>query len=190
MRISRRLLAEGERPVLTVRTHPIRLLGPGLRALAGIGAALALGYYATPQTGTDAVDLIAAAVALLVVARFVGRFLTWRRRRVVLTDQRLLRLSGGIIRRVASVSLEQISQVELVQGIAGRLLGYGTVEVHACEEHVSLDSLRGARQLWALLAEPSARGDDAEDPYRRSRTLAPGLPFDRQDTGPLPRALV
>lgn len=189
MRISRRLLTEGERPVLTVRTHPIRLLGPALRALAGIGAALALGYYATPQTGTGPVDLIAAVVALLVLARFVRRFLAWRRRRVVLTNQRLLQLSGGVIRRVASISLEHVSQVELVQGLAGRLLGYGTVKVRAGEEQVSLGSLREARQLWALLAETSPRGD-AEDPHRRSRTLAPGLSFDRQDTGPLPRALV
>jgi uncharacterized membrane protein YdbT with pleckstrin-like domain len=190
MRISRRLLNDAERPVLITRTHPIRLVGPVVRAVTGVAVALAVGYYATPQTGTDPVDLVAAAVALLVLARFVRRFLTWRRRRVVLTDERLLQLSGGVIRRVGSISLDQISRVELVQGIAGRLLGYGTVEVHAGDRRMSLGSLSEARELWALLTGPSAKGSHAEDPYRRSRTPAPGLPFDQQDTGPLPRVPV
>jgi hypothetical protein len=68
MRISRRLLNDAERPVLITRTHPIRLVGPVVRAATGVAVALAVGYYTTPQTGTDQVDLVAAAVALLVLA--------------------------------------------------------------------------------------------------------------------------
>jgi hypothetical protein len=187
MRISRRLLNPGERPVLCARIHPIRLLGPALRTLVGVGAAVALGYYATPATGTDPVDLVSAAIALLVLTRFVRRFLTWRRRRVVVTGERLLQLHGGVFRRVGSIARDQISEVELVQGIAGRMLGYGTVRIHAGERQVSLDSITDARELWALLTEAGPR-HGSEDPRRR--TLAPGLPFDQQDTGPLPRVLV
>lgn len=189
MHISRRLLNADERPVLTARIHPIRLLGPGLRALVGIGGALALGYYATPRTATDPVDLVAAAFALVVLARFVRRFLGLRRRRVVVTDQRLLQLSGGIFRRVGSISLDQISHVELVHGIGGRLLGYGTVVVRAGDRELSLASVTGARELWALLAGSGPNRSGSED-HRRGRALAPGVPFDQQDTGPLPRILV
>jgi uncharacterized membrane protein YdbT with pleckstrin-like domain len=190
MRISRRFLNGDERPVFTTGQHPIRLVGPLLGLLVGVGIAIAVGYYVTPKTGSDPVDLGAAAVALYFLARFLRRFLGWRRQRVVLTDERLLRLSGGMIRRVGSVSLDQISQVELVQGLFGRLLGFGTVEVQAGDQRVSYTAVKDPRELWALVSEASSSREPYGGSRRRSRGLAPGMPFDQQDTGPLPRVLV
>jgi hypothetical protein len=127
----------------------------------------------------------------LVLARFVRRFLGWRRRRVVVTDQRVLSLSGGLIRRVGSISLEQISEVALAQGPGGRLLGYGTLHVRAGDREITLACLRQAREVWSLVTETSgASGRSDGDRLAGRRTLAPGLPFDQQDTGPLPRVLV
>jgi uncharacterized membrane protein YdbT with pleckstrin-like domain len=170
--------------VFTTGIHPAMLTGPALRVLVGVLVTLAVGYLVTPETGNDPVDLAAAALALLLLAGFVRRFLSWRRRRVALTDRRLLRLSGAVVRRVGSVPLEQISHVELVQGLAGRIMGFGTLEVHAGDEIIVLSGLRRASELWSLLAErPGSEG-------AHHRSLAPGLAFDRQDTGPLPRVVV
>ena len=187
MRISRRLLQPGERLVTSTGLHPVRLLVPLVTTIVTIAAATALGYFATPTTTDDPLDLICAAVALFALARFARRFMSWRRQRVVVTDQRLLRLSGGVLRRVGSVALDQVSQVDLVQGLFGRLLGYGRLEIQAATERVVLPTLRDAPELWAVLCETTGLDDGVE---RRSRRLAPGLPFDQQDTGPLPRILV
>lgn len=188
MRISRRHLEPDERLLFAARIHPIRLLGPGLRAVAGITAALALGYYATPGTGTDTIDLVGAVIALVVLGRFLWRSLGWRRRGVVLTDRRLLRLSGGILRRVGSISVARISEVELVRGIGGRLLGYGTVEVVVGGDRLAVGPLREARRLWTLLAEGTDEAYGTDEGYgHRERTPSIGVPLDQRDTGPLPR---
>lgn len=189
MRIPRRLLQPDERVLATARAHPIRLAGPALVAAVGIGAALAAGFLLTPTTVDDPVDLVCAVIAIIVLLRFVRRFLAWRRQGVILTDRRLMRSSGGLVRRLRGIPLEQIAQVDLVQGPFGRLFGWGRLEVTAGPQRVSMTGLRAAADLWRELCDATGLGAE-ERSARYRRTLAPGLPFDEQDTGPLPRVIV
>ena len=189
MRIPRRLLQPDERVLATARAHAIRLAGPALVAAIGIGGALAVGYVMTPATVDDPVDLVCAAAAILVLLRFVRRFLRWRREAVILTDRRLLRSSGGLLRRLGGIPLERISQVDLVQGPFGRLFGWGRLDLTAGEQRVSVTGLRDVVDMWRALCDATGMGPEDRS-VRRRRQVAPGLPFDQQDTGPLPRVIV
>jgi membrane protein YdbS with pleckstrin-like domain len=189
MRIPRRLLQPDERVLTTARSHPIRLAGPASVAALGMAGAIALGFLVTPATTEDPIDLVGAAVAVLSLLRFIRRFLRWRRQGVVLTDRRLLRASGGLIRRVSGIPLEQISQVDLAQGPIGRLLNTGRLEVNVGSQQIALTGLRDAADLWRDLCDVTGLGPE-ERAARGARQLAPGLPFDQQDTGPLPRVIV
>ena len=189
MRIPRRYLSPDERLIAATRAHPVRLVGPAVRAIIGVTTALAIGYLATPRTGDHPVDVVAAMVALVVLARFLRHYLAWRRRRVALTDRRILRVSGGIVRRVSGIDLDDVVEVELQQGLVGRALGYATLHLVVGESRVSLEHLREGTELWHLIAE-ATREEHAERRVHPRRTLAPGVSFDRQETGPLPRVLV
>jgi uncharacterized membrane protein YdbT with pleckstrin-like domain len=94
----------------------------------------------------DAVGATALGLSALLAATTV---LEWDRTDVLLTGD-LLRVRWGVLRRrTAEVRLERDELIEIEQGLAGRLLGYGTVVAGGIE--VPYVPVRGA----------SVRGDDA-----------------------------
>ena len=86
-------------------------------AAVGIGL-MAIGWPASiPGVALQA---LGAAIALRAVWN-------WEQTRVVLTTDKLFVVSGTLRKRAAAVRLARIGAVEIEQGLAGRLLGYGTI---------------------------------------------------------------
>lgn len=121
-----------ERVVGEWRQHPVRLwqyLSAGLGAvtllglLAGFsGAFLAVWFATVPALlGVMALGWTAWAVA------------SWRVRRLVLTDQRVLLVDGPLHRRTAALPLPEIAAFWFRQPAIGRLLGYGTLVLEGAE---------------------------------------------------------
>ena len=110
-----------ERVRFEARRHAV-VLAPALAraaVLAGLGGALVVLGAPWSLAGT-----VAAAVGVLLAFRAVWR---WERTRVVVTTERLLVVSGTLRRRSAEVALARLGPLEVEQGLAGRLLSYGTV---------------------------------------------------------------
>ncbi|MGZ4430683.1 MAG: PH domain-containing protein [Gaiellales bacterium] len=148
MRRFDQLLSPGERVHLVTREHGTVLVRPFLRATAILtvlaGAALRLSSMAVPGVvrWTSAVLLaLLAAHALLRLAAAVGR---WHARRLVITDRRALLLSGGFGRRVSSVPLRAVLEVEVMWPGLGRMLRYGALVVNV---NGSRGPLLGLRRL-------------------------------------------
>jgi uncharacterized membrane protein YdbT with pleckstrin-like domain len=110
-----------ERIRLDARPHGIVLFLPVAKAFVLAACAGVLVAAGGPAAAFAVLPLgLAAAIALRAVWR-------WERTRLVVTDDELRVVSGTVRRRAATVGRTRLGPVEVEQGLAGRLLGYGTV---------------------------------------------------------------
>lgn len=68
---------------------------------------------------------------LLSMAR---EFMIWWNRQIVITNRRVIQLSGIINKNVIDSSLEKVNDVKMVQSFWGRLFHYGNVEILTASE--------------------------------------------------------
>jgi Protein kinase domain len=135
-----RILLPGEQYRTQWRPHAVRLL-PSLAAAAGATLLLGLlAYFATWYLRAAWFATIPVVMWLGVLAWLVWRVGEWRGERVVLTDQRLLLLSGGA---PVAVALPAIAQVSSRQSALGRLLDYGTVTLELSGPGAPRREIRG-----------------------------------------------
>lgn len=133
--ISRRLLNEDERVVVSTRTHVKALLLPAVWLI--VVAAVA-GYLSTFPSGRARPLLLAViwALALLVVVWLVVKpFLRWMTTTYTVTDRRLITRTGILSRRGHDIPVPRISDVSYEHGIIDRLLGCGTLVISDASEH-------------------------------------------------------
>jgi uncharacterized membrane protein YdbT with pleckstrin-like domain len=137
--ISERLLNEGERVIVSTRTHVKVLLGALLVLLVTV---FALGYLAAlSRQHLDAgpvrttVWVVLVVVAVLVVVPFVVRpFLRWWTTSYTFTDRRFLKRSGLIAKQGRTIPLNRISGVDFEMGVVDRVFGCGTLVVSDASE--------------------------------------------------------
>lgn len=72
---------------------------------------------------------IAVAVALLPLFDVVRGYLHYQNERYIITNRRVMEVSGIFNKLVRDSALEKVNDVELRQSMVGRLLGYGTVQI-------------------------------------------------------------
>ena len=138
-------LEPGEEIRLDARPHGAALVRPLFRplVLAALGAVLVVVglevHWALGALGAGAL-----ALAALVALRAVWR---WDRTRLVLTTEKLYVGYGIAQRRAAPVRLARVPALEFEQGIAGRLLGYGTLVAGDLEVPYVPDARRIRRLL-------------------------------------------
>lgn len=173
-------LQDGERLILETRPHWSAPAGRAAAAVVALAAAAAAGFVWSPDRGNDAVDLAAGAVALLFALRFALALLRHRATWVLVTDRRIVVSAGLRGRAITSVPLARVGGVTFRRGLAGALLGYGTIVL---------------RPLWD---EGESRLERMPRPRRVQRIVAgvltdapePEVAPDEEDTGPLPRVIV
>jgi uncharacterized membrane protein YdbT with pleckstrin-like domain len=198
-----RLLAPGERVVVRRRRHGIVLLrnvGAALfLVLAGLFLAVyigGVGRFPEPARGW-AWGGVGLAVVGLVLA--LPAWLRWRNEEFLVTDRRVIQLEGVLAKRVLDSNLDKINDVRLTQSLAGRLFGFGTIEILTASEgginrldqvpgplafkHAMMASRGGAATApvadlpaagstadrLAEIAELQRRGLISEDEYRAKR---------------------
>jgi membrane protein YdbS with pleckstrin-like domain len=182
-----RYLATGEHIVMSMRKHPLILLGPlGLAALAMFAAA-ALGFVTSPGDGNDFIDTVFGMIALIAVGRFAWKLAHWWSDRIYVTPLRVFEASGILTRRVASMPLERITDMTYSRSIAARLLGYGSLTLETAGQDQGLSELDHLpkpddvyRRLTSLVCSTPGDGDVG-------RTVFQGARIEDEDTGPLPR---
>jgi membrane protein YdbS with pleckstrin-like domain len=182
LRNTSRYLAADERIVLETRRHWSVLLGPGLTSGAAIGAAsLIAALVPSGAAGNLAGDVLGLIVVVALV-RIALKSWQWSADRVLVSDQRILEVSGVLSRRIASMPIEKVTDMTYRRSLLGRLLGYGDLVIEAPGQREVLEALD-------KLPHP-------DDFYRTVTSLVTAgltdIPraADEADTGPLPRVVV
>ncbi|HEY8135123.1 MAG TPA: PH domain-containing protein [Candidatus Limnocylindrales bacterium] len=133
------LLTEGEVIVLRTRQHWLALIG---RARAGValfvGGLLLLFLIAyfnvAPGTMRDILSGVALIMLALGVIVFLYRFWIWWAQDYMITNRRLLKVTGVLNKRSADSSLEKINDAILSQSLLGRMLNFGDLEILTAAE--------------------------------------------------------
>jgi hypothetical protein len=128
-------LLPGEVAVVIVPRHWIMVAGPflwGLGALLGAGILTAM--IAAEQPMTTYIWLLALAV----LAWTTYRFLSWYVERFMVTDRRLVLVTGLITRKVAVIPLRKVTDMTYQRTVLGRLLGYGELVIESAAQDQAL----------------------------------------------------
>jgi len=183
-----RYLAQGERIVIQIRRHPLVLIRPFLVSIGAFAAALLLGFFFSPNEGADIIDTILGFAVVFFLFGFAWRLWEWRVDRILVTDRRIVEVSGLLTRKVASMPLEKMTDLTYSRSIGGRVFGYGRIGVESAGQDQALTSIDFIpspddfyRTVTALVAGVMAK-PDPETVHEAS--------WDEEDTGPLPRVIV
>lgn len=124
-----RYLLPYERHVISVRQHPVVMLGRAIAVLAGLAAA---GYLSnTVAHGDGTTILVIWLLWVVVLLWLVVKIIEWWVYYFVITSKRVVLASGVLLRRVNAIPLDKITDIEFRQSQPGRLLGYGQFEVYS-----------------------------------------------------------
>ncbi|MGH3073353.1 MAG: PH domain-containing protein [Gaiellales bacterium] len=133
MRYADTLLADGEVISRRARQHWLALLIDSSTAIAAflVGIVALVAIFVVPLQGTARdiaswIALIAIVVGLVVL--FIHAWRWWAEDYLV-TNRRILKVEGVFSKRSADSALEKINDAVLTQGILGRLLGYGDLDI-------------------------------------------------------------
>jgi uncharacterized membrane protein YdbT with pleckstrin-like domain len=163
-----RLLSDGERIVVSTRTHPKALVLPALVLVVALGAA---GWLTTLGSGDAGKVLhwVAWLVAAAVIVWWVlVPLVAWLTTTYTFTSRRFIKRSGFIAKMGRTIPLNRISGVDFEIGVIDRLFGCGTLVVSDASEQgrVELHDIPRVEQVQLLVSDELHRlagGDDRND---------------------------
>jgi hypothetical protein len=128
------LLTEGEVVVLRTRQHWLALIGRAragvLLFLGGLLLLFLIAYFnVAPGTMRDILSGVALVMLALGVVVFLYRFWIWWAQDYMITNRRLLKVTGVLNKRSADSALEKINDAVLAQSLLGRMFNYGDLEI-------------------------------------------------------------
>jgi membrane protein YdbS with pleckstrin-like domain len=164
-------LASGEEVRIDERKHWSVLANPALQMIGVIIAALLLGDIISPNTGSDLFDDFLSVVVVFYILRFGFHVWLWAVNRIVVTDQRVIEESGVLNRKVASMPLTKVTDLEYNRSLMGRLLGYGELSLESAGQKQAITSIEPINdpdtfyeRFTTLLAEVEGGGPPPPPP--------------------------
>lgn len=139
----RKLLNGDERVVLDLRPHWRFFFGPALMLLLIVVVLVGSAVAELPEY----VQLALAALTLVTLGWFAGRYARWASTSFVLTTDRLISRSGVFAKRGTEIPLENVQTVFFSQSIIERMLRSGDLVIESGGE-------RG-RQTFGDIGQPS-----------------------------------
>ena len=134
----------GESEVLRVQRHWIAMARPLGELFAVITLSMLLAGWLGPDSGRDPLDTLAFFAILVVGVRFLLRYANWKIERVIVTNKRVIELSGVFNRRVASMPLSQVTDLTYKRSVLGRMLkshGYGELILESPGQKQAIESI-------------------------------------------------
>lgn len=189
MAFSDKLLAQGERVELELRTHVKRVVVPTLVLILTIVATVFLTWLAGDKDWPTWVTWVILALALIVfVVWVVIPFLRWRTTIYVITNRRLITRSGIVTRTGRDIPLYRINDVTYEKDVLDRILGCGTLVVSDATDKagVELYDVPKVENVQVRLNELLFHTDDGSDdgefppsepPRPRGGPLPPTQPY-------------
>lgn len=140
------LLAPGEEVVLRSHQHPLSLILDSryglLSWIVAIAAALVWLFIGQGggliHDGAATVFWIAVVIGVVILAY---NYWVWRTEEYLVTNRRLMKVTGVINKRSADSSLEKINDAILEENLLGRILNYGDLDILTAAE-VAVDRYR------------------------------------------------
>lgn len=177
-----RYLGDGEHVLVSTRQHPFALVSAATQT-AALVVPLAIAAWGIagiePLRGEIGAWLlrILFLVMFAFVARLAWRVLEWELERVVVTDEKVIHVSGVLGRRIASTPLAKVSEFTVRQPLLGRVFDYGSLVVDVPGGRD--DALHGVKHLpdpagiYRLVSDQARRGRVSEGGGMRDRAPAP-----------------
>lgn len=165
MAISKKLLNDGERVVVTTRTHVKALLLP---AVALIVIAAVAGFLTSlPSGSAQTVVVVVIWLGALLAAVFVvvKPFLAWLTTSYTVTNRRLITRTGILNRRGLDIPLARINDVAYEHSLIDRMLGCGTLIISDASERgsVALSDIPQVETVHLKISELMYGGWSGED---------------------------
>jgi len=127
-----RLMGESERILLVSRQHLLVVLRPLLLDILAV--LVLLGLILLLIVPIFPPGVLAYVLLLFPLAGIVRELLIWWNRQYIVTNRRVIHISGVFNKNVIDSSLEKVNDVKMEQSFFGRLLGYGDVEILTASE--------------------------------------------------------
>ncbi|MFL5680871.1 MAG: PH domain-containing protein [Chloroflexota bacterium] len=173
-RYADRLLSEGEQVVLRSRQHWLALLLDARYGVLLFIAGLVLLFLSQNVTGTvhDVVGyavIAAIVISLLLIAKV---WVTWYSEDYMVTNRRVLKVEGIVNKRSADSSLEKINDAVLEQGLFGRMLNYGDLDILTAAD-IAVDRYRMLNRAPEFKRQMLNQKHDLEGDYNRPMPSPP-----------------
>lgn len=120
------MLGENERILLVTRQHGFVLFSAILAEI--LVTLVVVVVIVTLSIGNPAV-LLGLLLALIPLAIMLRDILDWSNRQYIVSNRRVIQISGVFNKRVIDSSLEKVNDVKMVQSFFGRLFDYGDIEI-------------------------------------------------------------
>jgi uncharacterized membrane protein YdbT with pleckstrin-like domain len=169
--INPKLLNEGERVVVSTRTHAKALIGPFLVLLVVVFVTAFLAAQVNGNVDDDSarttLGIVVGLVAAVVVVWWVVRpFVRWWTTTYTFTNRRFIERSGFIAKEGRTIPLNRISGVDFEIGVVDRLFGCGTLVVSDASEQgrVPLSDIPHVEEVQKLVADELHRLTERDRP--------------------------
>ena len=194
------LLSTGERIVHREKQHWfVFIWGARYPILAIIVAAILLVLKNNlQQPWQDLLNYGAIALFVLALGVLFWTILRYINQEYVLTNRRVIDVSGVLNKKTTDSSLEKINDAVLTQSIFGRIFGFGDLDILTASEsgisrfRMLIEPVKFKRAMLDAKHEYErdlAGGGYAASPPLRAETVAPAaLPTDETSTTPMPVA--
>jgi uncharacterized membrane protein YdbT with pleckstrin-like domain len=126
-----KMLGENERILLITRQHWFVLFSAIVAEILVtliVAAGIIFAAFFNPLA------LFGLLLALIPLVSMLRDILVWYNREYIVTNRRVIQVSGVFNKNVIDSSLEKVNDVKMTQSFLGRLFGYGNVEILTASE--------------------------------------------------------
>ncbi|BDZ57947.1 PH (Pleckstrin Homology) domain-containing protein [Barrientosiimonas humi] len=166
MAFSDKLLAQGERVELELRTHVKKIVLPVLALVLIVALTLGAIWLVRSQDWPGWLTWVVLGIALLAtIAWVVVPIMKWRHTIYVITNRRLITREGIVTRSGRDIPLYRINDVTYEKGLLDRILGCGTLIVSDATDKagVRLHDIPDVEQVHVRMNELLFQVDDGTD---------------------------
>jgi membrane protein YdbS with pleckstrin-like domain len=133
-----RYLLPTERVVINIRRHWAVLAAVTVQSFVLLLIGLLVARFAG---GVGFLRMLAVYFTIFVIVRWVWSFFDWYVEKLVVTDKRVLLITGIVTRKVAIMPLVKVTDLTFNRSATGLLLGYGQFVVETAGQDQALSSI-------------------------------------------------
>lgn len=125
------MLGENEKIILVTRQHGFVLFSSIAAEIVATLIVIAAFIAMTLSEPLAAFGFLLALIPLAIMTRDI---LVWNNHQYIVTNRRVIQISGVINKNVIDSSLEKVTDIKMTQSFFGRLFDYGDVEILTASE--------------------------------------------------------
>jgi membrane protein YdbS with pleckstrin-like domain len=175
-----RYLVPSEKIAVNQRLHWSLIVPSFIAALLGLFVAGYLTGQLPNRRGL--LDDAIWVAALLLIANFLFRLAEWNMDRFIVTDRRIMMVTGLLTRQVAMMPLVRVTDMSYQRSVAGRIFGWGTFVIESAGQDQALrtiDRLPSPDALYETVCSMMF----GEDP-KFGKPIAETMDTELDETGP------